>query len=108
MHWSKLLESQQARALNPEVVDHWYTLVKEQIVDKGITPYNIYGMDKSGFPHGLLGTSRVIGHRHTCLQHKTGGSDQENVTALVTICGDGCVEPNGCFQGQEFHGEMGR
>jgi hypothetical protein len=37
------------------------------------------------------------------MQHKQGGADRENVTALVTICADGTVlQPTIIFKGQNF------
>ena len=63
--------------------------MKTAIVDKGIKPHNIYGMDESGFPPSNPGTEQVVGRHGTKTQHKSGGANCENVTALVTICADG-------------------
>lgn len=49
-HWSRPLDTQRARALNPGIVKHWFQIVKKELVDKGFVPENIYGMDESGFP----------------------------------------------------------
>jgi hypothetical protein len=46
-------------------------------------------MDKSGFPTGYTGKGRVIGARGTKTQHQQGGASCQNITALVTIRGDG-------------------
>jgi len=36
-------------------------------------------------------------------QHKQGGADRENVTAIVTICADGTtLRPTIIFKGQNF------
>jgi hypothetical protein len=108
MHWTKPLDTQRACALNPRVVKHWFSLVKEHIVDKGIKLHNIYGMDESGFPPGVIGRERVIGRHGTRLQHKQGGADHENVTALVTICADGtALVPTIVFKGMNFMKQWG-
>lgn len=88
-YWSKPLDTQRARSLNPEAVKHWFELVKREIVDAHIMPENIYGMDESGFPPSNQGTSRVIGRRGNKMQHKQGGSNRENATGLIGICADG-------------------
>jgi Tc5 transposase DNA-binding domain len=102
-HWSKPLDMQRANALNSANVTHWFNLVKEHIVDQGVKPCNIYGMDESGFPPSDQGTQRVIGRRGTKTQHKQGGGDRENVTALITICADGTVlDPTIIYKGMNF------
>ena len=46
-------------------------------------------MDESGFPSADQGKTHVVGARGTKTQHKQGGTDRKNTTALVTICADG-------------------
>lgn len=92
-HWTRPLDGKRARALRPEVVEHWFSLVKEFIHDKGIKVENTYGMDESGFPPANAGRQKVIGRRGTKGQHRQGGADKENVTAVVTICADGTALP---------------
>lgn len=102
-HWSKPLDTQRGRALNPTNVKLWFDLVKTHIPDKNILPHNLYGMDESGFPPSNQGTSRVIGRRGTKTQHKQGSANRENVTAIVTICADGTtLKPTIIFKGQNF------
>ena len=94
--------------LNPDVVKHWFDLVKEFIVDKEIKEYNIYGMDESGFPPSNQGRQKVIGRRAAKGQHKQGGADQENVMAIVTICADGTtLTPTVIFKGQNIMTKWG-
>ncbi|KIJ25875.1 hypothetical protein M422DRAFT_138824, partial [Sphaerobolus stellatus SS14] len=46
---------------------------------------------------------RVIGHRGTKVQHKQGTANRENVTVLVTICGDGTfIPPTIIFKGKKI------
>ena len=108
MHWSKPLDSKQARAMNPHIVKHWFKLIKEFIHDKNILPHNIYGMDESGFPPSVAGWQRVVGRRGNRIQHKQGGADRENVTAIVTICADGtALEPTIIFKDINFMKKWG-
>ncbi|KAJ3499646.1 hypothetical protein NMY22_g19492 [Coprinellus aureogranulatus] len=88
-HWSKPLDTQRANSLNPISVQSWFEVIKKFIVDAGIKPHNTYGMDESGCPLAYPGKERVVGARGTKMQHKQGGADRENVTALVAICADG-------------------
>ena len=102
-HWSKLLDTQRGQALNPTNVKLWFDMVKEHIVDTGILPGNIYGMDESGFPPSDQGTQRVIGRRGTKTQHAQVSAEHENVTAIITICADGTVlKPSIIFKGQNI------
>ena len=108
-HWSKPLNMQRARALNPEVVDTWFDLVERWVVNQGIKKEDIYGMDESGFPPSGQGTERVVGGRGVKTQHKQGGADWENVTALVTICADGtALRPTIIFKGKNFMKKWGK
>ncbi|CAK5276522.1 unnamed protein product [Mycena citricolor] len=103
-HWSKSLDSQRAKSLNPTAVKSWVDLVKKHIVDMRVEPDCIYGMDESGFPTGYTGKERVVGTRGTKTQHKQGGASRQNITTLVTIRGDGkmVVPPMVIFPGANF------
>jgi hypothetical protein len=102
--WSKSLDTQRARSLNPEAVKSWVDLVQKWIVDNSISPDRVYGMDESGFPTGYMGKERVVGARGTKTQHKQGGASRQNITALVTIHGDGkiIVPPMIIYPGVNF------
>lgn len=102
-HWSKSLDMQRAKYLNPDAVKSWFDVVEKFIVNSGIEPANIYGMDESGFPTAYTGKDRVIGARGTKTQHKQGGADRENITGVVTICADGStVRPLLIFKGKNI------
>lgn len=102
-YWSKPLDSQRAKCLNPEAVRNWFAIVKVEIAEKNIAPENIYGMDESGFPPSNQGTSRVVGRRGMKIQHKQGTANRENVTAIVTICADGThLNPLIIFKGKHL------
>jgi hypothetical protein len=107
--WSKPLDTQRARSLNPEAVKSWVELVQKWVVDMGVSPDRVYGMDESGFPTGYTGKERVVGARGTKTQHKQGGASRQNITALVTIRGDGqmVVPPMIIFPGVNFQTAWG-
>ncbi|PBK60944.1 hypothetical protein ARMSODRAFT_1026033 [Armillaria solidipes] len=107
-HWSRPLDTQHAQALNPEAVRAWFQLLKEFTLDLDICAEDIYGMDESGFPPSDQGTQQVLGHRGTKTQHKQGGADRENVTAIITICTDGTTLcPTIIFKGQNMMAKWG-
>jgi hypothetical protein len=94
---------QRAQALNPEAVKHWFDIVEEVVVETGIRRENIYRMDESGFPSADQGKTHIVGARGTKTQHKQGGADRKNTTALVTICADGTsLCPTIVFKGKGF------
>lgn len=102
--WSKPLDTQRAQSLNPENVKHWFELVRREIIEKGIRPENIYGMDESGFPPSNQGTSRVIGRKGNKTQHKQGSGNRKNATGLITICADGSfIRPLIVFKSEYLH-----
>jgi hypothetical protein len=107
-HWSKPLDTQRARAMNPEAKQAWFKLLEEFVVKAGIQSKDLYGMDETGCPPSNQGTQRVIGGRGAKTQHKQGGADRENVTAIVTICADGMtLKPTIILKGQNFMSKWG-
>ncbi|GBE85902.1 DDE-domain-containing protein [Sparassis crispa] len=102
-HWSKPLDTQRAQAMNPEAKKKWFELVEKFVVQQGIRPEDLYAMDETGCPPSDQGTSCMVGARGSKTQHKQGGSNRENVTALVTICADGTtLHPTIVFKGKNF------
>jgi hypothetical protein len=102
-HWSSPLATERAKSLNKEAVSHWFQLVEERLVKRGIKKHNIYGMDESGFPPSHTGMERVVGRRGSKIQHRAGSANRENVMALVTICADGStLKPTIIFKGRNF------
>ena len=110
-HWSKPLESQRARALNPDIIRHWYQQVlKPHVVEredgKEVLDADLYGMDEIGCPlteSTDQGTKRVVGCRETKTQHRVGGGNRENITVIVTICADGTkLKPMIIYKGKNL------
>ena len=108
-HWSSPLATQHVKSLNKEAVTHWFQLIEERLVKRGIKTHNIYGMDESGFPPSHSGKERVVGRRGSKIQHRASGANRENVTALVTICADGStLKPIIIFKGCNFMKNWGK
>lgn len=108
MHWSKPLDVLRAEAMNPEAVSHWFQLVEELVVKRGIKPSNIYGMDESGFQLSFNTKQRVVGRKGAKVQHKQGHTDRENVTVIVTICANGTyLHPTIIYKGVNFMSKWG-
>ncbi len=102
-YWSRPLDTQRANSLNPQAVKAWFEIVRAWIIDLGIRPEDIYGMDESGFPPSDQGRQRVIGGPGIKTQHKQGSANRENVTAVVTICADGtALKPMIIFKAKHF------
>jgi hypothetical protein len=101
--WSKSLDTQHARSLNPKAIKSWVELVQKYVVDMGVSPDRVYRMDESGFPTGYTG-EQVVGACGTKTQHKQGGVSCQNITVLVTIRADGemVVPPMVIFLGLNF------
>ena len=57
-HWSKPLDTQHARAMNPQAKKEWFELVKKYVVDVGILPENLYGMDETDVRPRIKGLRR--------------------------------------------------
>ena len=92
--------------MNPEAKREWFELVKKYVVDLGILPENLYGMDETGCPLSDQGTQKVVGGQGVKTMHETGGADRENVTALVMICVDGtALHPTIIFKAKRFNGQ---
>ena len=90
--------------MNLEAKKQWFLLVEEFVVKLSIRPEDLYAMDETGCPPSDQGTQRVVGSRGVKTQHKQGGADKENVTALVTICADGtALHPTIIFKAKRFN-----
>ena len=99
--WSRPLDIIRAEYLTQEAVNDWFhNIVKTYVVDAGIEPQNIYGMDETGFQLGDHGRQRVIGRKNAKSQHKQTGGDHETITVLATICADGSyLNPSIIYKG---------
>ena len=98
-YWSKHLPGNRAGAVNPMNVRNWEDIVKSEVVDAGIQPEDIYGMDETHAPPEFAQMCRVIAGKNKSIQYGQGGSTKETITVLVTICADGTtLRPNVIFK----------
>jgi hypothetical protein len=107
MYWSRALDKSRARAVNPTTKAEYFDLLEQVIEGKGgsdkIPDELIWGADESGFQKGIGQRERVIGGKGKKTQHQQRSGDRENITVLVTICGDGTTHPPAViFKGEGF------
>jgi hypothetical protein len=106
-YWSRGLDKSRARAVNVTTKAEYFDLLERVIEGKGgddrIPAELIYGADESGFQLGIGQKERVIGACGKKTQHQQRSGNRENVTALVTICGDGTgIPPAIIYKGDGF------
>jgi hypothetical protein len=60
-------------------------------------------VDESGFQKGVGQKERVFGASGQKIQHQQRSRDRENITVIITICGDGTsTAPAVIFKGEGF------
>jgi hypothetical protein len=96
-----------AWAVNPVTKDHYFTILGKVIEGQGgdnvIPPELHYGVDESGIQKGVGQKERVYGPKGQQCQHQQRSGDRENITVIVTICGDGTsTAPAVIFKGEGF------
>jgi hypothetical protein len=107
MYWSRALDKSHARAVNPNTKAEYFDLLECVIEGAGgedvIPPELIWGADESGFQKGIGQHEHVIGGAGKKTQHQQCSRDRENITVLVTICGDGTSHPPAViYKGEGF------
>src|ERR1700683_133384 len=94
--------------MTPKAKKQWFELVENFVVKVGIRKEDTYGMDEMGCLPQDLANEKVVGARGTKTQHRQGSTDQENVTAIITICADGTVlSPTIIYKGKNFMKKWG-
>ncbi|KAJ3870644.1 hypothetical protein F5051DRAFT_341761, partial [Lentinula edodes] len=87
------MDHSQARAVNPYNHERYFNLLENVIKGKGgddIIPAELsYGTNESGLQKGIGQKPRGLGAAKKKIQHQQQSGDQENITVIVTICGDG-------------------
>lgn len=106
-YWSHALDKSCARAVNPHTKGQFYDIVEEEIEGgnrkEPIAPDCIHGTDETGIQSGVGTTERVFGPAGKSIQHQQRSGDRENITVIVTICGDGTsLLPAVIFKGESF------
>lgn len=113
---ARKLDSQRARAVNPENIGHWFSLVRSIYVREGdkedgevegtMTPDRIYGMDETCGWFDNAGRSMVLGGKGKKNQYLTRKSSRESATLIVSSCADGSVlKPFCIFSARKMHKE---
>ena len=101
MYWTHALDHSWARAVNSYTRDAYFDILEDTVEgedgEEPIDPELMYGSDESGFQQ------RVIGPKGQKVQHQQRSGDRENITVMVTICGDGTsLPPAVIFKGEAF------
>jgi hypothetical protein len=65
------------------------TLYEDTKTANDVPDYLVYGADETSILPGGGMMQRVIGGRGKSVQHQQCSGDQENITVIPTICGDG-------------------
>jgi hypothetical protein len=66
-------------------------------------------MDETGCPSLDQGTHKIVGGQGVKTLHKAGGTDRENVMALITIHADGtALHPTIIFKARCFNGQWAK
>lgn len=103
MYWSRTLDSQRGRAVNPATNGAWWLLLDQTVTELNIQPENMHASDESAFTTGQSVRQRVIGAKGKNVQHQQRGGNRENITVLVTISADGTsLPPTVIYKGQHF------
>ena len=106
-YWSNPLDRSRARAVNSTTKEHYFEMLRKVVEGSGendvIPPELHYGADESGFQKGVGQKERVFGTSGQKIQHQQRSGDRENITVIVTICGDGTsTAPAVIFKGEGF------
>lgn len=93
-HWSAPLATIRAQSANPRAIHNFLAgLVKREVVDNNVPPELLYQIDETSTPQQLGIKLRVVGPQESSRQHLQQSGTKENITVLVTICGDGAALP---------------
>ncbi|KZP13127.1 DDE-domain-containing protein, partial [Athelia psychrophila] len=103
MSFSRPLESKRGRAVNPATNKAWFDLLGDTQQKYGLQPETTWAADESGFQASSGQRERVMGARKKEPQYQQRDGNQENITVIVTICGDGsALAPTMIFKGSAF------
>lgn len=92
--WSTTLDTKRGRAVNPNTVDAWFSLLGDTMTHYEIKdPAQIHGTDEIGVNPAEGRTEKVIGARKKGPQYQQRDGTRENITVIVTICADGTATP---------------
>ena len=102
-YWSRTLDSQWGRAVNPATNAAWWSMYREIVEQYQIQPENIWTADETGFTTGQAARECVIAQKGKSVQHQVRGGTRENITALFNVSAVGkVIPPLVIFRGQAF------
>ncbi|KAF7367161.1 DDE-domain-containing protein [Mycena sanguinolenta] len=87
--WTTSLEECRAHALNPVVVNQYFTLLKETIDQYDIQFKNIYNMDEKGIQLGVGDRIKALVDRDQKTVQQIHNGNRDLVTIIECICADG-------------------
>ena len=99
----KLIEAARIKDISIKRLTKWFKDLQSIINEHKIVPGNIYNMDESGFPIGVIEASEHIINAtiHQAFQVTPG--HQEWVTAIECVCADGTsLSPLIIFKGENL------
>lgn len=105
MCWSRSLDVQRGRAVNPTANDAYWRLVDDVFTRTAVQPKNIYAADEIAFTTAHETRQRVIGPRKkvATVQHQQRGGNRENITVMPVISAAGvALEPLVIYKGEHF------
>lgn len=101
--WATSLDSKRGRAVNPSTNEAWWKLLGDVKQKYNIQPHNTYGVDEFGTQSGTGERERVIGPKKRGPHYQQRSGNCENITVIVTICGDGSsLPPAVIFKGSAY------
>ncbi|KZV95162.1 DDE-domain-containing protein, partial [Exidia glandulosa HHB12029] len=103
MDWSRTLDSQRGRAVNPTTNAAWFGVLTRTAEETQVETKDFYASDEAAFTGGHGTRQRVIRARGKGVQHQQRSGDRETMTVLDTICADGrSLPPTVIYKGQHF------
>lgn len=102
--WSSTLDTKRGRAVNPNTIKAWFTLLGDTMTHYHIDDAAlVYGTDEVGCNPADGRKERVIGARKNGPQYQQRDGVRENITVIETICADGTSTPPAViFKGQAY------
>jgi hypothetical protein len=100
---ARRIDAARLKESSQEVILNWLTTVKQILKDNEILPENVYNMDESGFYIGSMQAGCVIVDSMCNSTFQAQSGQQEWVTVVECICGDGTsIPPLVIFKGEKI------
>jgi hypothetical protein len=100
----KCIELARVKESTPEVIEHWFTILRQTIDEEKITWENVYNADESGFGIGKKRATHVIIDTELKEVYQAEPGRQEWVTVMEYVCVDGSfIPPLIIFKGENLY-----